>query len=118
MKINPKSMLPQIITKVWSVVEVKVIFHAFLFLSSQSKSLIFSFHVSRLNLFFFLFLNSKNYFLSFLIIQKEEEGKLTFHVKIHLGHGLVDEHVGIFANEKDAALAAGALVVLPLLVVL
>ena len=80
--------------------------------------------MSRLNLFFFLFLDTQthlrnnNYFLSFLIIQKEEEGKLTFHVKIHLGHGLVDEHVGIFANEKDAALAAGALVVLPLLVVL
>ena len=75
--------------------------------------------MSRLNLFFFLFLDTQtHYFLSFLIIQKEEEGKLTFHVKIHLGHGLVNEHVGIFANEKDSALAAGALVVLPLLVVL
>ena len=38
-----------------------------------------------------------------------EEDNITFLVKIDIGHGLVDEHVGVFVNEKDAALAAGEL---------
>ena len=63
------------------------------------------------NLYIYIQLSSWNILFFFLLFfgnthTHTEEDNIRFHVKIHLGHGLVDEHVGIFANEKDAALAA------------